>query len=214
MAITARELANQLEVSERTIYRDMEALAGSGVAVEGEAGVGYRLRPGSHLPPLMFDNDEAMALVLGLRMVALLTDRDLGEAAQRAETRLRAAMSDDLKRGLDQLPYRFPRRKNGAERGDEAHPILRKAIMGQRKVGLLYEDAEEAVTQRTILPLAILGWGDRWSVLAWCELRSAYRNFRLDRMQKAISTDERFETGPDLSLAHYFQSTFDSKAPE
>lgn len=208
-AITARDLAARLEVSERTIYRDMDALVVSGVAVEGEAGVGYRLRPGSHLPPLMFDTNEALALVLGLRMVKAQTDPELAAAAERAEERMRAVMTDDLKRGLDQLPYRLPRLSRSPVQG-EIHARLRHGIIDKTKLDLDYADVQGLVTRRRIRPLGIVGWGDRWTVLAWCELRNAYRNFRLDRVQGAVLTDQSFETGPTLSVEHYFKTEWEN----
>lgn len=201
-AVTARTLAEVLEVSERTIYRDIEALVVSGVAVEGEAGVGYRLRPGAHLPPLMFSADEAMALVLGLSMVRAATDPELGAAAQGAERRIRAVLTDELKRALEQLPYRMP--ITTRSRGFAAlHAEVREAATGHHKLDITYIDEHGAETQRIVWPLMIVGWGDRWTILGWCELRQAYRNFRLDRIADIKRLDDRFETGPQMSYEHY-----------
>ena len=108
VAVTALELARMLGVSERTVYRDLAALAESGIPVTGEAGVGYRLGPSAHLPPLMFDPDEAIALAVGLKLVRAFTDPELGEAAARAETRLKAVLPDAVKLRLEALPYRIP----------------------------------------------------------------------------------------------------------
>lgn len=201
-AVTARTLAEVLEVSERTIYRDMDALVMAGVAVEGEAGVGYRLRPGSHLPPLMFSAEEATALVLGLSMVRATTDPALAQAAEGAERRIRAVLSDELKRALESLPYHMPITARSRSLS-VLHAKLRMAAMQYRKLDIAYADRDGVATNRVICPLAILGWGDRWTVLGWCELRQAYRNFRMDRVETAEVLDVHFETGPQMSFAHY-----------
>jgi len=209
-AVTARTLAEVLEVSERTIYRDMDALVASGVAVEGEAGVGYRLRPGSHLPPLMFSAEEAMALVLGLAMVRAATDVELATAAQGAERRIRAVLTDDLKRALEKLPYRMPM-TNRSRSLSALHSILRKAATEYIKLKIGYADKDGIVSERVIWPLAIVGWGDRWTVLGWCELRQDYRNFRLDRISDTDVLEARFETGPTLSFDHYVQTMLEAE---
>lgn len=201
-AVTARTLADVLEVSERTIYRDMDALVLAGVAVEGEAGVGYRLRPGSHLPPLMFSAEEATAIMLGLSMVRAATDPELGQAALGAERRIRAVLSDELKRGLDSLPYHMPI-THRSQSLSELHAALRKAATQFLKLEIAYADRDGVATNRVIWPLAILGWGDRWTVLGWCELRNAYRNFRLDRVLDVKQLDAVFETSSTLSYEHY-----------
>lgn len=208
-AVTARTLADVLEVSERTIYRDMDALVAAGVAVEGEAGVGYRLRPGAHLPPLMFNADEVTALVLGLAMVRASTDPQLGAAAEGAERRIRAVLTDELKLALDRLPYHLPITEVSL-RLARMHEVLRDATTGFKKVEIDYADRDGVATQRIIWPMAILGWGDRWTVLGWCEMRDDYRNFRLDRIAEARITDARFETGPDRSFAHYRQHVLEA----
>src|SRR5690606_21746353 len=130
-AITAQALAEVLEVSERTIYRDMASLSLSGIAVEGEAGVGYRLRPGAHLPPLMFERDEVLAMMLGLKMVRAATDPGLASAAEGAERRIRAVLSDDLKRALEALPYHIPITARSRAMG-ELHGLVRPAVLDRR----------------------------------------------------------------------------------
>ncbi len=207
-AVTARTLSEVLEVSERTIYRDMDALVASGVAVEGEAGVGYRLRPGSHLPPLMFSAEEAMSLVLGLAMVRAATDVELATAAQGAERRIRAVLPDEIKRALEKLPYRMPVTARSRSLSD-LHTTLRNAATHYIKLQIHYGDKDGVVSERVIWPLAIIGWGDRWTVLGWCELRQNYRNFRLDRITEATPLDTHFETGPTLSYEHYISTLYE-----
>jgi len=204
-AVTAKTLSEVLEVSERTIYRDMDALVASGVAVEGEAGVGYRLRPGSHLPPLMFSASEATAMMLGLAMVRAVVDPDLGGAATMAERRIKAVLPDEVKRVLEALPYHLPVTRRSQAAAD-LHGVVRRAVTEFIKLEIEYGDVNGVASTRVIYPLGIIGWGDRWTVLGWCELRDAYRNFRLDRIADARLTDDHFETGPEMSYAHYMET--------
>lgn len=204
-AVTALELAQTLHVSERTVYRDIAALAASGVPLAGEAGVGYTLAPHAHLPPLMFDPEEAIAIAVGLRLVRAVTDPELGEAAERAERRIRAVLTDAIKLKLDRLPYRVPVLERNA--GLRArHAQVRRAASERAKLAISYVDEEGTPSERIVWPLALMGWGDRWTVLAWCESRKAYRNFRLDRIGRLDRLDERFETSETLSIAHYFRT--------
>lgn len=204
-AITAHALAEVLEVSERTIYRDIVALVASGVAIDGEAGVGYRLRSGSHVPPLMFEPDEVLALMLGLRMVSAQIDPELANAAEGAERRIRAVLPEDLKRALESLPYHIPITDRSRSLS-VMHGILRQAVLNKRKLSMQYADQYGTATERVIWPLGIVGWGDKWTMLAWCELRHDYRHFRLDRILDPALLDRFFETGPELSYDHYMKA--------
>jgi len=205
IAVTALKLAQALHVSERTIYRDIAALAETGVLIEGEAGVGYRLAPHTHLPPLMFDPDEAIAIAVGLRLVRAATDPELGAAAERAERRVRAVLTDAIKQQLDQLRYRIPVLERNAHLR-ERHALLRRASAERAKLAIAYVDGAGTASERIVWPLALMGWGDRWTVLAWCERRKAYRNFRLDRIGEMKRLDERFATSETLSIGHYFRT--------
>src|SRR6266581_4066421 len=155
---TAAQLAGWLEVSERTIYRDVADLSASGVPIDGEAGVGYRVRAGFDLPPLMFTFDEIDALVIGARFVESWGGPALGRATLFA-------------------PGFFIDPKPG-ERLD----ALRHAIAEHRFADLDYKDVEGQSTARRVRPLGLYFWGDAWTLGAWCELRQNFRNFRLDRI--------------------------------
>jgi predicted DNA-binding transcriptional regulator YafY len=204
-AVTALELAGLLGVSERTIYRDLGALAASGVPVEGEAGIGYRLGIHAHLPPLMFDAEEAIAIAIGLRLTRAMTDPDLAVAAERAERRVRAVLDDVTKRRLEDLPYRVPvLERDTATR--ETHAAVRRAAEQKLKLDIAYRDEAGRSSQRIIWPLALVSWGDRWTILAWCETRNAYRDFRLDRIERMAATSDRFATSPTCSIAHYYRT--------
>ncbi|MBY4675556.1 helix-turn-helix transcriptional regulator [Marinobacterium arenosum] len=201
-AMTAQQLAEVLEVSLRTLYRDVQALQLAGVPVEGEAGVGYRLRPGYQLPPLMFEADELLAQLVGLRMVRAFTDPQLAAAARSAEHKVRAILPEHLQRQAEQQPYRVPVLKRDEE-ARRTHAMLRKACERCQCLTLRYRDLQGEFSERLVYPLALIGWRHCWTLLAWCELRRAYRNFRLDRILEVCVTDRHFETHHQLSLQHY-----------
>jgi predicted DNA-binding transcriptional regulator YafY len=200
-AITGQALAEKLGVGVRTVYRDIQALVLSGVPIDGEAGVGYRLRAGFDLPPLMFEMDEITALLTGIRMVQAWTDPALANAAKRAEDKILAILTPVMRNDIARLPYRIPAYDNGER---ETHGLLRKACELQLKVEIAYRDVNNDETARTLWPLGMIGWGDRWTLLAWCELRDEYRNFRLDRIQQIDCLPEQYPPHPQRNLEHYF----------
>ena len=202
MAITAEQLSQVLEVTTRTIYRDIQTLQQTGIPIDGEAGIGYLLAPGYQLPPLMFDFEELQALLLGSSMVQAWTDPDLAKAAAKAESKIRAILPDGLLQKADDQPYQVPK----FEKHDDVritHGELRKACDQQLKLILDYQDAQQASTLRTIWPLGLIFWGERWTLLAWCELRNDFRHFRLDRMAKIQTTGQIFEPIAERSLRYF-----------
>jgi len=199
-AITAQALAEKLEVTVRTVYRDMQALMQAGVPIEGEAGVGYRLHKGFTLPPLMFQSDEITALLAGSRMVQAWTDPQLAEAARRAESRILAVLPPPVLNDVAKLPYRIPNFSNPEA---ETHGLIRKACETRRKIAIIYRDMKEQETTRILWPLGMVGWGDHWTLLAWCELRDEYRNFRFDRIQNIELLDSGYPLHPERNLEHY-----------
>lgn len=206
-AVTARALADILNVSERTVYRDIGALAAQGVPVSGDAGVGYLLAPHTHLPPLMFSPEEAIAISIGLKFVRAFTDPDLASAATTAEQRVKAVLPDGVKADLERLPYRIPVLESGAAER-ERHQRVRRAAAQNLKLRIDYRDEQGNPSDRVIWPLALVGWGDHWTILAWCETRVAYRNFRLDRIVDLSETGETFQTTETINVAHYYRTEF------
>lgn len=179
--LTAAAMAEELEVSERTVYRDIADLVRSGVPIAGEAGVGYTLRRGFDLPPLMFTEEEIEALVLGTRVVSSWADEGLAKAAESALARIEAALPDRLKVKVAGSRLFAPGfHVSHAIAGTLAE--LRKAIDARQKVHLDYTDADGAATERTVRPLGLFFWGTTWTLTAWCELRDDFRHFRLDRI--------------------------------
>lgn len=203
-AITAEAIAERMEVSPRTVYRDIQALIATGVPVTGEPGVGYLVRPGNHLPPLLFTPEEVQALIVGSRMVQSFTDKDLAEGAQSAELKIRSVLPETLKRLAEQQPYRIPiLESDDALR--ETHATLRRACEERRKLQVAYRDEQGRPSQRILWPLGMIGWSGCWTLLAWCELRQAYRNFRFDRFEALSVLAEQFEPGEEISLTHYIR---------
>ena len=199
--ITARELAVRLQVSERTIYRDIQTLELSGIPIEGEAGVGYRLRHNFELPPLMFDREEILALILGSRMVKSWADPQLANAADRALDKINAILPDHLKALAQQQSLLVPDFRS------DALPViiqqLRQAIENQHTVELHYTRADGEQSKRHVDPLGQVYWGGKWTLIAWCQQRHDYRQFRLDRIEQLTVTEQIFEITNTRSLQHY-----------
>ncbi|GMG84067.1 YafY family protein [Paralimibaculum aggregatum] len=191
--VRARDIAAALEVSERTIYRDMASLIAAGLPIDGEAGVGYLLRDGFDLPPLMFDEDEIEALVLGLRIVAAWADPALTRAADRALAKVSDALPGHLREHAARVPLDAPARHH-AEPLEIDLAALRAAIRGRQKVAFGYTDLAGRQTTRTLCPLLISFFGPVWTLTGWCELRGDFRMFRIDRIRGLTPLEARFGT--------------------
>jgi predicted DNA-binding transcriptional regulator YafY len=188
--VAGTALADELGISLRTLYRDIDTLKAQGAHIDGEPGVGYILRPGFMLPPLMFSEEEIEALVLGGRWVAAQTDEPLGKAARNALSKIAAVLPDDLQRALETSSLLVPFQRPAA--GDTELPTIREAIRTERKLRITYSDEQENRTSRTIWPFA-LGFFERIRmVAAWCEMRRDYRHFRTDRIRSLKITDTRY----------------------
>jgi predicted DNA-binding transcriptional regulator YafY len=183
--VTAAALAAELGISERTVYRDIAELAAQGAPIAGEAGLGYVLRPGLFLPPLMLGDDETEAVVLGLRYVDQRGDDILSHAAREALAKIGAVLSPAAQETL-RNPVALPGPGGwGFPKNTVDLAVLRAAIKAQAKLEIAYEDSGRARTTRTVWPIA-LGFANEARVLiAWCEMRQAYRTFRTDRIAAA-----------------------------
>ncbi|MQT12935.1 helix-turn-helix transcriptional regulator [Segnochrobactrum spirostomi] len=189
--VSGRQLADEMGVSLRTLYRDISSLQAQGATIEGEPGVGYVLKPGFLLPPLMFPPEEIEALVLGSRWVAERADDRLGEAARSALARIAAILPADLRDELDASTLLVA---SGGERPVHAvdPALLRKAIRIERKVSLAYCDGAGAHTERVVWPFALAFFEQVRVLLAWCELRQDFRAFRTDRVGEAVVLEARY----------------------
>jgi predicted DNA-binding transcriptional regulator YafY len=193
----ADDLATGLEVSVRTIYRDIAHLQASGLPIEGAAGVGYLLRPGFDLPNVTFTHDQVDALAIGLSFVERMGDPVLAAAAREARAMLQAAMPRPETRILADAPYFTLRRR----KGDAAHVgLLRTAIRKRQVVALAYTDGKGQRATRRVRPLAIWTLTDGWMFSGWCELRGDFRTFRCDRIADMAATGDIFDDAPDKSL--------------
>jgi predicted DNA-binding transcriptional regulator YafY len=200
--VRASELAEKLEVSERTIYRDIAELMASGVPVEGAPGLGYALRGGYDLPPLMFDSQELEALVLGARIVESWTDKSLAESAGQVLAKIEAVLPEHLRRSLAETALIAPSR-HFAEKLNVDSQELRRALRQRLKVRFRYRDGRETETERQVWPLGLAFYGPIWILAAWCELRQDFRAFRLDRMQALVLSDEKFRPERGKTLNDY-----------
>ena len=197
--VTAQQLAHKLEVSDRTIYRDVRDLMLSGVPIEGEAGVGYVLRRGFELPPLMFERQELEALVLGARMVQAWGGEGLAEAAREALQKIAAVTPQALAERLDRILLYAP--------GYKMPPPLRRrfdevqaALDGRNLAEIDYRAKDGAESRRRIRPLGLYFWGGVWTLAAWCELRDDFRTFRLDLIVGFTRLDATFRPEPGRTL--------------
>lgn len=202
---TAAKIAERLQVSERTVYRDIRDLSLSGVPIEGEAGVGYRLGKDFELPPLMFTFEEIQALVLGARMVESWADEGLEHAAQSVLEKVEAALPES-ERGRVHNTALFSLSFHVPEDVRERLGRLRSAIHEQQRVRLDYRDRQGDATERTLRPLGLYFWGSTWTLGAWCELREDFRNFRLDRIESMEVLDSTFELVSPVTLEDYVRA--------
>jgi len=200
--LTAQNIAEHLQVSERTIYRDIQALSLSGVPIEGEAGVGYRLQRHFDLPPLMFDRDEVEALLLGTRMIRAWSDRQLSASASSALNKILSVLPSHLRALEETSAIHVPDFQQQSVIAPYSEEI-RKAIKAHDIVEIQYRDAKDENTLRKIWPLGIFFWGNSWTLVAWCTLREDYRVFRLDRIVEYNPIGEVYTPEPSRSLDHY-----------
>ena len=200
---TAAFLAQRLEVSERTVYRDVADLQHQGVPIEGEAGVGYRLGAGFDLPPLMFSHDEARALVASVRMAQVWQDPALARASQVALGKILSVLPAPARVAAESMAVYAP--PIGLEPAEQATlQTLREAAQSHRKLQMRYSDAQSQSSQRTVRPLGCFYWGKVWTLVAWCESRQAFRSFRIDRMAEVQTVEGpggafRDESGKSLA---------------
>jgi predicted DNA-binding transcriptional regulator YafY len=202
LAITAKSLAETLEVSERTVYRDIQALILSGVPIEGEAGIGYLLDTKFELPPLMFTSEELLALLVGSKMVQTWGDSALASGANSALTKITAILPEKLKVKSEHSPIVVPDCFRNEENAMLSH-VIRSAIEAQNLLEIEYVDAKDKLSNRVIEPLGLVYWGVKWTIVAFCQLRKDYREFRVDRLINCHTLNEHFDVDDCKNLNHY-----------
>lgn len=202
--VTARMLGERLEVSERTIYRDIADLQSTGVPIDGEAGVGYLMREGFELPPLMFTRDEIVALVAGARMVRAFGGAQMARAAEEALVKIGAVLPEPEKARIARTEIHMPDWVvSEAER--KLVDMLERAIETRDVLTLDYRDEAGNSTIRDVRPLGLWFWGKVWTLVAWCEMRNDFRAFRLDRISEAKSAGRTFRPERGKQLADFYR---------
>lgn len=189
LPVRGEDLADELGVSLRTLYRDVATLRAQGADIEGEAGVGYVLRSGFLLPPLMFDDEEIEAIVLGARWVGEHGDPTLAGAARDALAKIAAVLPAHRRAELETPSLMVPGRR--APPAGVGLDLLRRALREERKLALLYRDAEGRETRRLVWPIALGFFQETRMLAGWCETRADFRHFRIDRMVEATIEEAR-----------------------
>lgn len=206
--VTARKLAGILEVSERTIYRDIADLQSTGVPIDGEAGVGYIMREGFDLPPLMFSRDEIVALVAGARLVKAWGGATLARAAEEALIKIEAILPDVERARLRSTEIHAPTylmRDEDREKLD----VIERAAETRNVIRFDYVDAEGQPTNRSVRPLGLWFWGGRWTCVGWCLLRDDFRMFRIDRVCGIETLPDTFRAERGKTIRDFYRQMED-----
>lgn|SRR5690606_6831735 len=203
--VTAQKLGAWLEVSERTIYRDIADLQATGVPIEGEAGVGYMMREGFELPPLMFTRDEIVALVAGARMVRAFGGAAMARAADEALVKIGAVLPDNERDRIARTEIHTPMWVVS----DEARAnidLIERAVEKRQVLTIEYRDEAGRITSRNVRPLGLWFWGKVWTLVAWCEMRNDFRAFRIDRIGSIIASGLVFKPERGKQLADFYRA--------
>ena len=215
--VKAEEIANRFEISPRTVYRDVKALMEAGVPIGSEAGKGYFIVDGFHLPPVMFTQDEAGSMLLAGKLVDKMADKSVRQSFDSALHKIKAVLSEAEKDHLENLDSHIEvflrSRYEHREQNDFPDHFLTEIqrAIGQHKVlNLEYSDVENETTNRDIEPIGIFYYSMAWHLIGWCRLRNGYRNFRSDRIRTLKTTEETYQQRSELSLKEYFKSIYQS----
>lgn len=202
---TAEFLAERLQVSTRTVYRDVADLQAQGVPLQGEAGVGYRMRAGFELPPLMFTREEAQALVAALRLAQPRLDQELAAQGEMALSKILAVLPPAARAAAESLAL-FAASDGPDEATRQRLHRLRLATEQRRYVEVDYLDLKGQRSRRRLRPLGCVFWDAVWTLAAWCELRQGMRSFRIDRIETLAVLDEQFRDEPGKTLPDLLRS--------
>jgi predicted DNA-binding transcriptional regulator YafY len=206
--VRAEELAAHFEVSERTVYRDMSALSEAGVPVVGEAGVGYSLVKGYHLPPVMFTAEEAIALGVGKDLVQQFTDQSMAVPMRSALSKIRSVLPRERQDELDRLASTISVEGGGpaAEVAEQRKLLpIQQAVASRRVLRIAYQARDQKKSRRDVEPLGAAYHGDSWYLVAWCRLRGDFRHFRLNRISEIEALEERFSPPMNFSLEEHLR---------
>ncbi|MGO2370471.1 MAG: helix-turn-helix transcriptional regulator [Serratia sp. (in: enterobacteria)] len=203
--VTGQALAQEMKVSMRTLYRDIATLQQQGAEIVGEAGVGYVLRPGFMLPPLMFSQQEIEALVLGMRWVGRRGDSQLAGAANNALAKIADVLPATLRDELEASTLLIGP-MDLVKVADETLVLIRDVIRQERKLAVDYCDREGNVSERILWPFALGYFEQTRMLVAWCELRQSFRHFRLDRIHRATLLEQRYPRGRRMLMKEWYKA--------
>jgi len=204
-AVTAHRIAEEFEICERTVYRDIRDLMDSGVPIYGETGVGYIIDQQYSIPPLTFDVEEIEALVLGAAIVKSWTDEEFGKIANRALDKIKNVLPDTLKEELEATALTsFPSQSKIP--WTVSFSEIRKSIRKKNKLKIQYQREDGKKSNRTIRPLSLVFFSPIWLLLGWCESRKDFRNFRLDRISQLKTLSDTFEDEDGKTLRDYLNT--------
>jgi predicted DNA-binding transcriptional regulator YafY len=210
--VTAQEVADRFNISLRTVYRDVKALEESGVPVIGEAGSGYTIMEGYRLPPVMFTQEEASALLLGAKLTEHLSDESIKKHFNAALYKIKAVLRTSDKEHMDQLNDNIAvlSRLPADDSAGRYLMDLQKALGDKREIRIRYQSGKDAVTERNLEPIGLCHYGQAWHLIGWCKLRNNYRDFRVSRIQQLQILDNTFEPDTHPSLREYMETMISS----
>ena len=203
--VTANAIAESLEVSVRTVYRDVQDLSLSGTPIRSETGRGYKLDKAYNLPPITFTEAELESLVLGARMVQAWSDMQLAGSATSALQRIQTIVPEQLKDAFDATNLNVPAFHDFSEVADKL-PEIRRAIKSKNKILIDYKREDATPSTRTLWPLGLFFWGSVWTLVAWCELRANHRSFRIDRIESIESLEQTYSETTEQLLETFLLS--------
>lgn len=207
--VTAQELADRFELSLRTVYRDVKALEESGIPIIGESGIGYSIMEGYRLPPVMFSQEEASALLLGAKLVQQFTDASVKKHFEAAMFKIKAVLRSTDKDYVEELDDKIEIRLSPFPIDESLQlnmSAMRQAIGAKKVISIEYFSSyKEETTQRDAEPIGLFYYGQAWHFIGWCRLRQDYRDFRLDRIKKLVVRDETFDGKAHPSLKEYIE---------
>lgn len=217
--VRAQEIADRFEISLRTVYRDVQALMEAGVPIGSEAGKGYFIVDGYHLPPVMFTQDEASAMLLAGKLVEKMGDKSVRQAFDTALQKVKAVLNETEKDHLQNLEphieiYLRSRYEHRERDGFPDHFLteIQRALAKKQVLIIDYSNSKEEVTKREVEPIGIFYYSMTWHLIGWCRLRNDYRDFRSDRIKHLKSSDQTFESRNLMSLQEYFNTIFQNNS--
>lgn len=211
--VKAEEIADRFGMSLRTVYRDVKALMEAGVPIGSEAGKGYFIVDGFHLPPVMFTQDEANSMMLAGKLVEKIADKSVQAAFDSALYKIKSVLNEDEKDNLETLDSNIQIHFRGRATTNDQFPDhfmteIQRALAKKQILKIDYCNANGEVTQRLVEPAGIFFYSLAWHLIGWCQLRNGYRDFRSDRIKNLINTGEVFKKRSDVSLKEYLQAMF------